>query len=100
MYLPTLTPALSTGFVWSSIKIVSSAKASTSYHLLFVAVKNSWNVGVPGYDVPSFCIMALTPNTFLSGKNKLKNGTASTGFITFLNTLVKPLTTTSLFVIT
>ena len=45
MYLPTFIPALSIGFVGSSIKTVFSTNESTSYHLL-VELRNSENVGV------------------------------------------------------
>jgi hypothetical protein len=45
IYLPTLTPASSTGFVGSSIKTVFSTNASTSYHL-FGELWNSEKDGV------------------------------------------------------
>ena len=44
-YLPTFTPASSTGFVGSSMNTVFSTNESTSYHLLG-DVWNSVNDGV------------------------------------------------------
>ena len=97
MYLPTLIDGSSDGFVGSSINTLPSAKAGTSYHLPLTP-KNSCGVGTFEYEVPSLCIIDVTPNTFFSGKKNSKNGRTSFGVITLLNTFVIPFTTVSLFV--
>ena len=99
IYLPTFIPGSSAGVVGSISKISDSAKASTSYHLLSLAVINSKPDGNVVYPKPSFCMIDVTPNTFLSGKNNLKNGLLSMSVISFLNIFVTPFTTTSLLVI-
>ena len=98
MYLPTLIPGWSETFVGSSTNTLSSANASTSYHL-FDTPKNSAAVGMFVYSVPLLSKTLVIPKTFFSGKNSSKNGLTSFGLITFLNTLVIPLTTNSLLVI-
>ena len=98
IYLPTLIPGWSETLVGSSIKTLSSAKASTSYHL-FDKPKNSAVVGIFVYSVPLFNNTLVIPSTFFSGKNNSKNGLTSFAPITLLNTLVIPLTTISRFVI-
>ena len=77
---------------------LSSANASTSYHL-FDNPMNSAVVGMFEYSVPSLSKTLVIPNTFFSGKNSSKNGLTSFGVITLLNTFVIPLTTSSLLVI-
>ena len=80
------------------MKTLSSANASTSYHLLDKP-KNSAVVGKLVYSVPLFNKTLVIPKTFFSGKNSSKNGFTSFGVMTLLNTLVTPFTTNSLLVI-
>ena len=80
------------------MKTLSTTNASTSYHLLSDIIKSVF-LGKACIVVPSLCITAVTPNTFLSGKNIFKNGLTSLLVITFLKILVTPFTTTSLLVI-
>ena len=98
MYLPTLIPGWSETLVGSSIKTLSSANESTSYHL-FSTPKNSAVEGILVYSVPLLSNTLVIPNTFFSGKNNSKNGLTSFAPITLLNTYVIPLTTIYLFVI-
>lgn len=81
-HLPTLIPALSDILLLSSIKILSSAKDSTSYHL-FSVLLNSLIVGSVLNDVPFNVIIDSIDKTLSSGNITSKNGLISFCVIIF-----------------
>ena len=98
LYLPGLIPALSLIAALSGIKIKSSAKASTSYHLKSSS-KNWFNEGKPLKLVPSSIMIDDIDKTSCSGNTISKNGLTSDVVVTFLKYFVTPFITISLFVI-